>query len=356
MPQTLGAWTLAKRLGQGGQGRVFLATRTIREGEGKPFALKRLSRTDSPKARARFAREIEALTRISHPAIVQPIDHSQPDDPQPYYVMRYEEGVRPLSDLIWPEDRASEYEGNAFACLTFIARCADALAAAHAANVIHRDLKPDNILVRQDGTPLIIDFGCCLFLDDEGMLTLTDEGVGARNFMAPECEAGIEGETSAHSDIYSLGKILWCMMCGERPFSRERAGFTNKLITARMPDDPEAGFVVEAMLQSVRTEPTHRAKSASDFAELCTSFARRIDAGASHVSYTAPRCVACHSEEVTISQDRIGDRLPLDAFVFIGNKANNPHLHAKFCLDCGCVTLHDTRPYDAYKKQLSGAT
>jgi serine/threonine protein kinase len=89
------------------------------------------------------------------------------------------------------------------------------LAAAHDAGVIHRDLKPDNVLVRTGGSPLIIDFGCCLLLDDGGVATLTDEGVGARNFMAPECEAGVEGDSSPRSDLYSLGKILWCMMSGE---------------------------------------------------------------------------------------------------------------------------------------------
>jgi serine/threonine protein kinase len=296
------------------------------------------------------------LKRISHTGIIHSIDHSGPDNPNPYYVMPYEEGALPLSELIWPISGVSPYKHNPLLCLDFIAHCAEALGTAHAANVVHRDLKPDNILVKPDGSPLLIDFGCCLLLDDEGLLTLTDEGIGARNFMAPECESGIEGESSPQSDIYSLGKVLWCMTSGERPFAREKPGFTNKLVTTMMPNDAVAGFIVEAMLVSVRADPSDRSKTALDFTALCTSFGRRIRAGAGHLSYVAPRCLACHSTNVKTSNSRIEGPLPLDAFVFIGNKDNNPNLHAKFCLDCGSVTLHDTRPQDAYRKRVSDAS
>jgi len=354
MAQTLGDWTLGEALGQGGQGHVFRATRTV-EGAASPiFALKRLSKTANPKARARFVREIEALKRINHAGVVKPVDHSTPSDDQPFYVMPYEDGITPLSKLIWPESGGSGYKQKAVPCLDFIANCADAVTAAHAAEVIHRDLKPANILVRRDGSPLIIDFGCCLMLDDDHAITLTDEGVGARNFMAPECEAGTEGDTSARSDTYSLGKVLWCMFTGERAFAREKPGFTNKIATNAMPDDPIAGFIVEAMLQSVRRDALHRLKTAEDFAKVCRSFSSRIRAGGAHVSFVAVRCPACRSTNIKASNRIIDGPLHFDAGVLV-RTGNNPQLTAKFCFDCGSVTPHDTRPMDAYKKRLAEA-
>jgi len=348
----IGKWVLGKQLGKGGQARVYIATV---EGSDETFALKQLANTKSPQALARFAREIDALQKIDHPLIVKPVGHSDANDSSPYYVMPFECGVRKLSDLIWPRDGESLYKFQILKCIEFISQCAEAIAVAHQ-HVIHRDLKPDNILVREDGTPLIIDFGCCFPLDNDGLLTLTDEGVGARNFLAPECEAGVEGDIGSQSDVYSLGKILWCMISGERPFAREKPGFANKSITEMMPDHPLAPFATDILLESVRDNPKQRAKDAVAFSTYCKSVADRIRKGCSHPLYIAQRCTGCGSSNIKLSNNRIDAPMKLDAFVFIGNSANNPNLRAKFCIDCGTVTLHDSRPIDQYNVRLAEAT
>lgn len=97
--------------------------------------MKRLTNTDKPKARARFVREIDALKRIQHPGIVRPVDHSKQTDPQLFYVMPYEGGLVKLSELIWPRSGESPYKGEPALCLDFVAACADAITAAHAAKV-----------------------------------------------------------------------------------------------------------------------------------------------------------------------------------------------------------------------------
>ncbi len=353
MPKMVGQWQLGGQIGRGGQGAVYRA-RLSAEPDGRVYALKRLSNSASEQARERFAREIEALKRLDHPGVVQPVANSEVGDPQPFYVMPFEEGVQKLSDQIWSPDSA--FKGDFARSLDFVAECADAAHAAHVSGVVHRDLKPDNILVRSDGAPLLIDFGCCLLLDDSGVVTLTDEGVGARNFMAPECEAGIEGNTSAQSDIYSLGKLLWCMITGQRPFARERPGFTNKSVLQLFPGHPGAGFVTEVMLSSVRQDSKDRSKDAEQFALACREAGSSIRAGRNHVSYLHDRCTACSSLRVKESQGRIESPYRLDAYIFIGNTANNPHAFLKFCVDCGHISVYDRRPFQKFKEILGAAT
>ena len=86
--------------------------------------------------------------------------------------------------------------------------------------ILHRDLSPGNVLVLPDGTIRLIDFGLCQTVGDE-TITLVDEGLGTRNYTAPECESGASGKPSPTSDLYSAGKILWSAVTGQRAFARE---------------------------------------------------------------------------------------------------------------------------------------
>jgi Protein kinase domain len=203
-----GRWKTGGGLGQGGQGHVFRATDTSGQLEGE-FALKRIL---NPERRERFHNEIEATKHLSHPNIIKLIDHSAldsagaGDEQRSFLVMPIAEGGD-LSD----RSRLGIYTGSTEAVLKVAQQAASALEVAHAAGVIHRDVKPQNILFTGKGHDIwISDFGICLIRGRERP-TETGEVVGPHGFMAPELEHGGKLEVTAAADVYSLGKVIFYM-------------------------------------------------------------------------------------------------------------------------------------------------
>lgn len=350
MEKRIGKWMVLEKLGRGGQGTVYKVAKAVNDGDGKPYALKQLNAIESAKARERFSREIAALEKVDHPQILKPLEVSA-DAKGAFYVMEYVEGSLPLSHFIWKE--RSRFVGDVFESMKLVAACADILASAHASGVVHRDLKPDNILIAPDGSVRVIDFGCCFIVENESAITLTDEGVGARNFMSPECESG-SGETpDATCDVYSLGKILWSTITGQRPFAREKPGFSNKLLTALYPSDPHAGYAVDLMLKSVQSVRAKRFRNASELAAFAHERIELMSHEGRHPSFMQMRCPVCLGKNTREHATRIDGPLRLDVFCFLGNTVNNPHLVAKLCIDCGHVVLRDRRPIDEFEKRVT---
>lgn len=350
--RTVGGWTLGAELGTGGQGSVFRASRAGENASDGVFAIKLLSKSSSEKARKRFERELEALKKIEHDAIVRVVDTSGPDAPQPYYVMPFDPKSRSLRQILASSRKGSRFRHEPVACLEFIGKCSSALAAVHDAKVIHRDLSLDNILVTPSGDPVIIDFGCCLPHDAEP-LTSFGEGVGTRHFMAPECEAGADDQVTIQSDLYSLGKILWCLFTGLRPFAREEAGFKTEALAELLSCHSAAGFILEIMLRTVRRDPSHRLATANALAVEARDYVTRIRAGEAHLSHAAKRCPACYGTNVSVTRERIEKPLGLDTHVFLA--ANNPALRVKFCFGCGHMSYQDSRPLDEFESRLKAA-
>jgi serine/threonine protein kinase len=175
-----GRWKVeGKTVGGGGQGQVELVTDARDEESGK-FALKKL-RND--KRIGRFKQEIDAVTKLNHPNIIRIVDYCVEQKPY-YYVMEYCEGgsLEKIGGQAFKGDI-----GKAIAILDLIC---DALAATHNAGIVHRDVKPANILVRADGTPVIADFGIC-HVDENESVTLHEEAMGPINYIAPEMESGM---------------------------------------------------------------------------------------------------------------------------------------------------------------------
>ena len=191
LPDAIGPYRIVRELGRGGMGVVYEAER-----DGRAFALKRLSITAmlQPRAVQRFQREATALQRIEHPGIVAVHDVGSADG-LPYLVMELVDG-RSLADsdkLPWR--RAVE----------IVRDVALALAPVHAAGLCHRDLKPQNILLRTDGTPVIVDFG--LVHDDaDDTLTATGDLIGTPRYLAPEQAEGRSAD--ARTDVHALGLVL----------------------------------------------------------------------------------------------------------------------------------------------------
>ncbi len=165
--------------------------------------------------------EIEAIKRLSHPNIVKLIDHSALDDPAGELAKQYL--VMPIAsggDLGDP-GRVSLYADNIDSTVHVAKQIAAGLEAAHLAGIVHRDIKPGNILSTGNGHEIwIADFGICHLRESE-RITPADEVVGPRAFMAPELEYGGQLDVTAAADVYSLGKLIYFMLSGGTVLPRE---------------------------------------------------------------------------------------------------------------------------------------
>lgn len=235
----LGQYTIESRLGAGGMGQVFKATHRAL---GRACALKILNHEgSSPDAAARFLREARAAARIKHANIVDVFDFGHVPDGRPYLVMELLDG-KSLGDFM---------DGDALEprlAVKFARELASALAAAHAAGVIHADVSPSNVLIEGD-TAKLVDFGLAQMLDDPARLTAgeTSEFVfGTPAYISPEIIRGLNAEPA--SDQYALGAVLYEMLCGEPPFRATNVReLCIKHLTAPIPevDSPVAAVPAE---------------------------------------------------------------------------------------------------------------
>ena len=206
-------------LGEGGMGLVYLARQ---ERPDRQVALK-LIRPGLADQRMlkRFEQEAEVLGRLLHPGIAQIYEAGTADagfGPQPFFAMELVRGV-PLTEY------ASQKELTTRQRLKLMSKVCDAVEHAHQKGVIHRDLKPGNILVTEDGQPKILDFGVARATDSDIQQTMqTDVGalIGTIPYMSPEQVGGDPAELDTRSDVYALGVILFELLAGRLPYSLER--------------------------------------------------------------------------------------------------------------------------------------
>ena len=218
-------YQIKAELGRGGMATVYRAYDPSFERE---VALKVLPREflHDPQFAGRFQREIKTVAKLEHPAIVPVYDVGE-EDGQPFFVMRYMTGGS-LSDWI----KRGEFSLQDTARI--VERLASALAYAHAKGVVHRDLKPDNILFDNNGDPFISDFGIAKL--EESTSTLTGSAVvGTPAYMSPEQAQG--DKTDSRSDIYGLGVIIFHMLIGKQPYEADTPmGVIVKHITDPVPE------------------------------------------------------------------------------------------------------------------------
>jgi serine/threonine protein kinase len=236
-----GRYRLEARIGAGGMSTVYRATDETLQ---RPVAIKLMNRevaSDSDQLE-RFRREARAIAQLSHPHVVGVIDAGE-DEGRPYIVLEYVEGET-LKERIRRQGRLSIPEAVAYAI-----EIARALGAAHARHIVHRDVKPQNVLIDEEGSAKVTDFGIARTLDEEG-LTVDGRVLGTTDYVSPEQALG--QHVTGQSDLYSLGIVLYEMVTGEVPFSGEsQVAVAMKHVREPLPDVQSKRPEVSAALATV---------------------------------------------------------------------------------------------------------
>lgn len=204
-------WQIIKPIGEGGQAHIYLVE-DINTQDDQKYVLKRLKKA---KRKTRFENEIKAIKGIDSPYVEKILDFNITEGDDFYYVMpHYTE--KTLENIL------SSLKGKFIRCLKIFEKICIGIQDAHLMKnpIIHRDLKPSNILIDENDCPRIIDFGLC-YLDDQERITFSQEQVGSKFYIAPESEIGKSDKIRPHTDVYSLGKILYAMISGGMIFPRE---------------------------------------------------------------------------------------------------------------------------------------
>ena len=203
----LGAWRLLQRLGSGGMGAVYLAERADGHFEQRA-AIKLIRGVPNAETLAHFARERQILATLQHPDIARLLDGGATPGGQPYLVMEYVEG-EPID--VYCNERALPLEAR----LRLFEEVCGAVQFAHQRLVVHCDLKPSNVLVRADGTPVLLDFGIARALDRQRRAECASRpGYFTPGYASPEQLRGDAVATA--TDVYSLGLILFELIAGRK--------------------------------------------------------------------------------------------------------------------------------------------
>ena len=269
-----GRYTLDRELGQGGMAVVFLAHDLRHD---RQVALKVLRPEISAEVGAeRFLREIKMAAGLNHPHILPVYDSGQTDGLL-FYTMPLVEG-RSLRDRLDTERQLPLEEA-----LRITREVASALDYAHRHRVIHRDVKPGNILLHE-GAALVADFGIGKAVSAGGSITRTGMAVGTPAYMSPEQATGEEG-IDGRSDLYSLGCVLYEMLAGEPPFTGPNAqAILSKRFVSPIPsvratrDVPDS--VDTAVTRALARTPVDRYPSTAEFAEALRQISLEIGAAA----------------------------------------------------------------------------
>ncbi|WP_149184942.1 serine/threonine-protein kinase [Streptomyces sp. TRM49041] len=249
-----GRYRLGESIGRGGMGKVWRAHDEVLN---RTVAVKELtagqyaSEADRKVLHARTQKEARAAARISHPAVVTVHDVLEYDQ-RPWIVMQYVDGPSLADAAKAAADGRVEPREAARIGLHVLG----ALRAAHAAGVLHRDVKPGNVLLARDGRVLLTDFGIAA-IEGDSTITRTGELVGSIDYLAPERVRG--GDPGPASDLWALGATLYMAVEGRSPFRRASPISTMQAVVTEEPEDAEhAGPLAPVITALLRKDPAER--------------------------------------------------------------------------------------------------
>ncbi|MCD6475217.1 MAG: serine/threonine protein kinase [Anaerolineaceae bacterium] len=290
MPDLIGKqidrYQIIAQLGEGGMATVYKALDTRLE---RYVALKVITTNlqSSQQFLQRFEREAKALAKLSHPNIVDVHDYGE-ENGRPYLVMEFIDGGHLKSQMGSP---------HAFQeAAKLLIPIASALGYAHQHDIIHRDVKPANILLQRNGTPMLSDFGIAKVLEtDQPQLTRVGVGIGTPEYMAPEQGQG--NKIDHRADIYSLGLVFYELVTGRKPFQADTPmAIVWKQVTEPLPDPrkfvpslPPA--VVKVLQKALQKKPDDRFQSMEEFEkafEKLTTIGNKPDSATEKYERTSP--------------------------------------------------------------------
>ena len=292
----LGRYQIAELIGRGGMASVFKAYDSQLD---RDVAIKVLPSfdTEDPTFVDRFRQEAQAVAKLKHPNIIQVHDLGE-DKGFHYIVMEYVTGGTLIDRM---RSRLSVTEA-----LDLLSPLADALDSAHGQGVVHRDIKPGNVLLDEDGKPILSDFGLARMLESSAALTRPDSVLGTPEYISPEQALGRPADH--RSDLYALGIMLYQMLLGRTPFRGETP--TETLMAhihqpVPMPSDLDATIdrrVQSALAKALAKDPDDRYQSANALVEALAVASARVEVPADLEMEPTPEAPAL---EPTIEADRL---------------------------------------------------
>jgi len=267
--QTLDRYEIVELIGEGGMATVYRARQPRLE---RDVAVKVMlpALADDSAFRARFEREAKAIANLRHPNILTVYDYGETEDGQLYLVVDYVRGGTLREWLEAPPSGGEAGGGTERGALEILAQVAEALDYAHRQGVVHRDVKPNNILLTPDGHPLLADFGLVKPVESDRRLTASGVMLGTPDYVAPEQAQALD--IDGRADIYALGVITFELLTGRHPFAGETPmSVIIKHITEPMPSPSQLNPSVspaldEIVARATAKRPEERYERAGDLA------------------------------------------------------------------------------------------